>query len=144
MNDFKKRGCISEDLFDLVKEKFPDMADISVGTEKINDKEIQRILGTFFDEKYTFNRGEEVPSDVINELSQLASDGNLVVVAFTGEEWSEINADGLYPGMAHTAILENKDGAVRIRNSANILSNKSLLDAMGGTNLVYYDWDKNK
>lgn len=142
MNDFKKRGCNSEDAFDLVKEKFPDMADITVGTEKIKDKEIQRILGTFFDEKYTYNRGEEVPSDVISELSQLASEGNLVVIAFTSEEWSEMNADGLYPGMAHTAILEHKDGVVRIRNSANILSNKKLLDALGGTNLVYYDWDK--
>jgi len=142
LNEFKSRGCHSDTAIARIKEKYPDLSNINIGTEKVIDKDIQRLLGTFFEEKYTFNRGSDVPSDVISELSQFTEDGSLVAVAFTSETWSNKNADGMYSCVPHTAILEQKDGTIQIRNSANVRPNRKLINAMGGTNLVYYDWGK--
>lgn len=142
LNKFKNNGCDPDTAFARIKEKYPDLGNISIGTEKVADRDIQRLLGTFFEEKYTYNRGSDVPANVISELAQLTEDGSLVVVAFTAESWPNKGSDGLYPFVPHTAVLEMKGGKVQVRNSANIRPNKELIKAMGGTNLVYYDWDK--
>ena len=142
LNDFQSRGCNPDTAIVRIKEKYPDLSNIGIGTEKVSDKDIQRLLGTFFEEKYTFNRGTDVPANVISELSQFTEEGKLVVVAFTSENWPAKNADGMYPNIPHTAILEKKDGIVQIRNSANVRPDEKLIKAMGGTNLVYYNWAK--
>ena len=142
LNEFKTRGCQPDTAIARIKEKYPDVGNINIGTEKVVDSDIQRLLGTFFEEKYTFNRGADVSPDVIDEMSRLTRDGSLVVIAFKSEKWPAKNADGLYPNVPHTAILEQKNGTVQIRNSANIRPNQDLINAMGGTNLVYYDWGK--
>ena len=142
LNTFKSRGCNPDTAIARVREKYPDLGNISINTEKVPDMDIQRLLGTFFEEKYTYNRGSDVPSNIISEMTQLTEDGSIVVVAFTSESWPAKGGDGLYPNVPHTAVLEMKDGKVQVRNSANIRPNKKLIDAMGGTNLVYYDWDK--
>ncbi|MHB9028233.1 MAG: hypothetical protein ACYC9O_05655 [Candidatus Latescibacterota bacterium] len=142
IGQFRKKGCHPDTIVSMVRRKYPANSIQGYQTEKVDELTIQRFLGTFFNEMYTYNRGEKIPGDVLAELTAHVRSGRNVVLAFTADKWGTKSGEGLYPAYAHTAALEERNGVVQIRNSANIRPIPKLIELLGGTNTVYYPFDK--
>jgi len=142
IGQFSKKGCNPDTVINMVRRKYPGEKIQGYQTEKVDERTIQRFLGTFFTERYSYNRGEKVPADVLNELIAYTRSGRNVVLAFTPETWGAKSAEGLYPAYAHTAALEEHNGVVQIRNSANIGPIPKLIELLGGSNTVYFPLDR--
>jgi hypothetical protein len=142
IGQLKNTGRSPDSLITMVRKKYPGENIEGYQTEKVDERTIQRFLGTFFTEKYSYNRGEKVPANVLTELSEYTRSGRNVALAFTFGKWGVKNSEGLYPNFIHTASLQEKNGAIQIRNSANVEPVPKLIELLGGTNTVYYPFDK--
>jgi len=142
IGQLKKKGQNPDSLMTVVRQKYPGEQIQGYQTEKVDERTIQRFLGGFFTEKYSFNRGTKVPDTVISELTTLCREGRQIVLAFTPDTWGGKDAEGLYPYFVHTAALEEKNGTIQMRNSANVSPIPKLIELLGGSNTIYYPLDK--
>jgi hypothetical protein len=142
LGQFNKKGQKPDSLLTAVRQKYPGETIQGYQTDQVDERTIQRFLGTFFTEKYTFNRSTKIPDTVISELKALCREGRQVVLSFTPDTWGGKNAEGLYPYFTHTAALEDKNGTIQIRNSTNVSPIPKLIELLGGSNTIYYPLDK--
>ncbi len=153
LESFRARGCTNQKVIEAIraytdetgKQPFEKMAlpDEKTGYSltKIDgsEKAIQAFLGTFFQEIYSYNEGEEI-NDInkLLEYTRDAENGRKVVLAFTDGDW-KMRSDGLYNQYKHTASLELHNGQVKIRNSVSASDDIiNALQTKNGGNVFWY------
>ncbi len=133
---FRERGCCADETNRLVKAKFPTVPQ-GASCEYVDEQSIQAVLDTFFDDIGGWDEGQDVPSATLAQMVSAANEGRQVAIAFKQTAFgSREGTHHFYSRVAHTTVLEFKDGEWKIRNA--VVAGNDVLKALGGTNLAWW------
>lgn len=153
MASMRERGCTSEEIIQKIRNykdkdgnypfesmNLPDSKtryeiDEDTGSEKM----IQALATTFFEEVYSFDEGESLPSmSKLFEYTRDEDTGRKVLMGFSSGKWQK-TADNFNRHFKHTATLELHNGQIKLRNS--VVAPKPIIDALkskNGGNVFWY------
>ena len=142
LQQFTARGCDADSVLSRVRAAYPGVVIPADGCGARGVETVQAFLDTYFDDIGGYNDGQDVPGNILSQLTTYAMQGRQVVLAFKSGTWgSRGGTHNFYPASemdyAHTAALEVKDGQAQLRNSL-ATQNQRLIAALGGSNTVWY------
>lgn len=140
VQDFTARGCKEDTIYARVGRKFPGVNINKQNKENATPVEVQALLDTYFDDIGGWDKDEDVPSAILNKISDYTLAGRKVVLAFAPEKWgSRSGTYGFYNTSVsyyrHTAILATDNtGQVQIRNTCSL--GEKVRKILGGGEIV--------
>lgn len=136
-SSFASRGCAQDTWQARVVGRYPGL--VFEACDKINADVIQCVLDTFFDDFGGWDGGVDIPDEQLQQLAQYAEQGRHVVFTFGKDRIAaRSGARQFYGLVAHSAIVEKKDGIWQLRN-AFVPDNLSReLAAIDYTNLIWW------
>lgn len=141
LTTLEQRGCSRDDVLEHVRQRFPDVDinDDSCGGR--SPHAVQAVLDSFFVDQIGYDEGQEIGEVGASNLIETAASGRMVAFLFKpGEFGGRDDSVGFYPGVAHSAMLENVNGEWMLRNSLATISQR-LINALNG-NTVWFPADR--
>lgn len=126
LEDFETRGTNRDEIFNNVNNKYADVNLSNNNVETAGPAQVQALLDTYFDDVGGWQGGNDVPDEIISQLTQYVKSGRMVVIAFGPSVIGPRSGNNKFYDCAidkyrHTAVLqESADGKVQIVNTVSV------------------------
>lgn len=135
LNTLEARGCSQADLLAAVNARYSGIPVDASQCASSSTNSIQAVLDSFFEDRGGWDPGVPMPASTLAQAIQAASEGKLVVLAFSDRAWGPRGGQhNFLPGgvaFAHSATLRVVDGQVVVHNTINT-DNQKLRAHFGG------------
>lgn len=139
LDNFIKRGCVADSAWKSVKEKFPNTNTDINSNPLTGHQTLQAFLLTQFNDIGGLNANELTSKKWDELVAYIKAENKQVVALFTRDMWGNNDAKGIYGNVPHSAVIEVRNGKIKLRNSVST-DEKILikLRELNGENVLWY------